>query len=250
MVQSSFHDSISRGLVSCMVFLWCFLWICSTDSWCDSIRVCTVFWRRYLGISSFCSLWNIWVKVFKNGPSKICGRQSLKNLKRYALPKQTTEKFLKATFHKFTWSILECLDSFSHNIMSSLHVLIAFLTMYWRLEVFIAISDQILSYCCCLCFPRYVEFILNDPQPVDRCINGQDYLEMEITCHTRIFHVLMPTPFLSLTDWSKISMTGTKAGCKCILCCYFVMQIVQKFRFFHSSIIFIRYLFHPHDHRN
>ena len=23
----------------------------------------------------------IWVKVFKNGPSKICGRQSLKNLK-------------------------------------------------------------------------------------------------------------------------------------------------------------------------
>ena len=30
-----------------------------------------------------------WVKVFKNGPSKICGRQPLK---------------------KFTWSILEYLD--------------------------------------------------------------------------------------------------------------------------------------------
>ena len=26
-------------------------------------------------------LLNIWVKVFKNGPSKICGRQPLKNLK-------------------------------------------------------------------------------------------------------------------------------------------------------------------------
>ena len=24
---------------------------------------------------------NIWAKVFKNGPSKICGRQTLKNLR-------------------------------------------------------------------------------------------------------------------------------------------------------------------------
>ena len=29
----------------------------------------------------------IWDKVFKNGPSKICGRQPLKNFKRYDLPK-------------------------------------------------------------------------------------------------------------------------------------------------------------------
>ena len=28
-------------------------------------------------------------KVFKNGPSKICGRQSLKHLKRYDLSQQT-----------------------------------------------------------------------------------------------------------------------------------------------------------------
>ena len=35
----------------------------------------------------------IWVKVFKNGPNKICGRQPLKNLKWYGL--------LKAAFHKF-----------------------------------------------------------------------------------------------------------------------------------------------------
>ena len=28
-----------------------------------------------------------WVQVFNNGPSKICGRQSLKNLKGYGLPK-------------------------------------------------------------------------------------------------------------------------------------------------------------------
>ena len=30
-----------------------------------------------------------WDKVFKGGPSKICGRQPLKNLKGYGLLKQT-----------------------------------------------------------------------------------------------------------------------------------------------------------------
>ena len=30
----------------------------------------------------------LWDKVLKNGPSEICGRQTLKNLKRYALLKQ------------------------------------------------------------------------------------------------------------------------------------------------------------------
>ena len=30
---------------------------------------------------------NIWDEVFKNGPSKICGRQPLKNLKGYGLSK-------------------------------------------------------------------------------------------------------------------------------------------------------------------
>ena len=39
---------------------------------------------------------NKWDKVFKNGPSKIYGRQPLKNLKRYGLPKAD-----------FTRSILE-----------------------------------------------------------------------------------------------------------------------------------------------
>ena len=29
---------------------------------------------------------NRWVKVFKNGPNKICGRQPLKSLKQYVLP--------------------------------------------------------------------------------------------------------------------------------------------------------------------
>ena len=45
----------------------------------------------------------IWDKVFKNGPSKICGRQPLKNLKRYGVRKAdyTPSHFLKAVFHKF-----------------------------------------------------------------------------------------------------------------------------------------------------
>ena len=34
------------------------------------------------------TLKKMWDKVFKNGPSKICGRQPLKNLKGYGLLKQ------------------------------------------------------------------------------------------------------------------------------------------------------------------
>ena len=39
----------------------------------------------------------IWDKIFKNGPSKICGRQPLKNLKGYGL--------LRLSFTNFTWFI-------------------------------------------------------------------------------------------------------------------------------------------------
>ena len=45
----------------------------------------------------------MWDKVFKNGPSKICGRQPLNNLKGYGLPKAdyTPSNFLKAVSRKF-----------------------------------------------------------------------------------------------------------------------------------------------------
>ena len=43
----------------------------------------------------------IWVKVFKNGPSKNCEGQPLKNLKWYGLLRQTISNFLKTVFHKF-----------------------------------------------------------------------------------------------------------------------------------------------------
>ena len=48
----------------------------------------------------------MWVKVFKNGPSKICGRQSLKN---------------------FTWSILEYFDPYNPSKIFSKKSIILFI---------------------------------------------------------------------------------------------------------------------------
>ena len=48
-------------------------------------------------------------KVFKIGPSKICGREPLKNLKGFCLLKadHTPSKFLRLSSTNFTWSIPE-----------------------------------------------------------------------------------------------------------------------------------------------
>ena len=45
----------------------------------------------------------MWDKVFKNKPSKICGRQPLNNLKGYGLPKadRIPSNCLKGVFYKF-----------------------------------------------------------------------------------------------------------------------------------------------------
>ena len=52
---------------------------------------------------------NSWDKVFQNGPSKISGRQPLKNLKDYGLLKQTMplQIFQRVSSTNFTWSVLE-----------------------------------------------------------------------------------------------------------------------------------------------
>ena len=57
-----------------------------------------------------------WEKVFKNGPSKICERQPLKNLKGYGLLKNFKE------FRKFYFSILgyfvpNCISVFFRNLL-------------------------------------------------------------------------------------------------------------------------------------
>ena len=46
---------------------------------------------------------HIWGKLFKTGPSKICGRQVLKNLKGYGMLETdyTSSNVLKAVLHKF-----------------------------------------------------------------------------------------------------------------------------------------------------
>ena len=62
------------------------------------MRNCSFFGNR------FCLFWNqIWDKVFKNGPSKICGTMPLKHLKGYGLLEadHNPSDSLKTVFHKF-----------------------------------------------------------------------------------------------------------------------------------------------------
>ena len=61
----------------------------------------TILSNAHLGIKVKFGI-EIWIKVFKNGPSKICGRQPLKHLNWYGLPKQPYHfKFLKDIFYEF-----------------------------------------------------------------------------------------------------------------------------------------------------
>ena len=48
----------------------------------------------------------VWDKVFSNGPSKLCGRQPLKNLKSYDLPKWSTLEYFDP-FYLFKVFIIE-----------------------------------------------------------------------------------------------------------------------------------------------
>ena len=56
---------------------------------------------------------NIWGKVFKNGPSKICGRQPLKYLKGYGMLQQTISlQIFKGCFPQIILGPF--LNTFSH----------------------------------------------------------------------------------------------------------------------------------------
>ena len=58
-------------------------------------------------IASF-KLHDTWNKIFKNGPSKNCRRQPLKNLKEYGLPADHVSlQILRLSSANFTLSILE-----------------------------------------------------------------------------------------------------------------------------------------------
>ena len=64
-------------------------------------------WSSWSHIQTFRTMCNpcIWVKVFENGPSKICERQPLKNLKLYGLPGRPI--YIFAIFKTLTYSKLE-----------------------------------------------------------------------------------------------------------------------------------------------
>ena len=72
--------------------------------------------QSFNSLRTYC---HIWPKLFENGPSKISGRQPLKNLKWYGLLKadHLTPNFLKTVFTNLAWSILEHLVP---NILLSL----------------------------------------------------------------------------------------------------------------------------------
>ena len=69
--------------------------------------------EMYIGTNAnFAAKWlkiYIWDKVFKNGPSKICGRQPLKNLKEYGLLSLST---IFPAFTAFTAFVAEWLCSY------------------------------------------------------------------------------------------------------------------------------------------
>ena len=62
-----------------------------------------IFCHDYLNL---CYLKHKWGKVFKNGPSKIRGRQSLKNLKGYGLLKQIPQILLGPFLNTFSQMLL------------------------------------------------------------------------------------------------------------------------------------------------
>ena len=68
--------------------------------------------------NKYLTMTNIWLKVFKNGPSKICGRQLLKNLKWYGLLTQniSLQNFNMPSSRNFTWFILEYLDPYASTV--------------------------------------------------------------------------------------------------------------------------------------
>ena len=81
LVQSPTPRTISPFVLFSCVIVW--------SSHTDLIHTHTSnVWRFYTDDMGFaCTM--IWVKVFKNGPSKICGRQPLKKLKSHGLLRQT-----------------------------------------------------------------------------------------------------------------------------------------------------------------
>ena len=80
-------------------------------SWKWSSKNKKIIWwdeKKFLRGRKYIMVTNIWNKVFKNGPSKICGEQSLKSLKGYGLlskpyPFNFIEGFLPQILLDHSW---------------------------------------------------------------------------------------------------------------------------------------------------
>ena len=82
---------------------------------------------------------HIWDQEFKNRQSKICGRQSLKNLKGYGLPKAY---FLNFSFKFFKGCLPQILSGPFLNTLS--HIFLGILSTDYEVDIF----DHFFSWAC------------------------------------------------------------------------------------------------------
>ena len=88
-------------------------------------RTVSVYFRETFQVVSMLNITSvIWGNVFKNGPSKICGRQSLKSSKWYGLFKQTIISF-QITAQKMKLSI--------KDFFRKCDQILSFLRIWWHL---------------------------------------------------------------------------------------------------------------------
>ena len=93
------------------------------------------FFRKYFKGDLLRNEQRNWVKVFKNRPSKTCGRQPSKHLERYDLLKQSIslQIFWKLSPRNFSWSILEYFVPYNH-FKTILHI-VTFVIRNYRANV-------------------------------------------------------------------------------------------------------------------
>ena len=113
-MMKNFNCSIS-WIFGCVNFC-CMLKDCSGSLF----RTCKERKKTSLSLCLIClgKAVSIWDQVFKNGPSKVCGRQPLKNLKGYGLQTIPLQIFWRLSSTNFTWFILEYFDSHVFGIHS------------------------------------------------------------------------------------------------------------------------------------
>ena len=105
-LSKNYPNSSTKLVVGCsIVYIQTFFFghslFFSCNTWNNVFQLYDHFHILYL----FCLLF-FWVKVFHNGPGKICGRQPLKNS---AQAGHITSKYLKAVLHNFTRTFLSTL---------------------------------------------------------------------------------------------------------------------------------------------